>query len=378
MRQNIKSKHIDILEICHGRIIPAYSSAYALRVRRYLKRFQFKKIISVGGLIFRDRKEQDSVQFRSLWMTLIAFLKGDRSLEILLSKGQLLRKKYLIEAEKIMKEATVVIFEGPWQYNLFKNSLNQKVVVYDAHNLEAYLRKNNKWENYTFKLENDLSKRADLIITVSKNDADLFEHVYNINREKITYIPEGFDVPRKKWYGINTNDIVFIGSAYLPNIEAAREILSMAEKLPEFTFKIIGSVCSSLRKRGIPKNVKLLGVIDEIKKEEEMCNSFLALNPVTSGSGRNLKMNDYISHGIPVITTEVGTRGFEFELREHFIISSLENFPEEINNMRKSPNLLGDISSYFLEYSNNNTYDITEKKAYEAITSVIHKRHFED
>ena len=35
----------------------------------------------------------------------------------------------------------------------------------------------------------------------------------------------------------------------------------------------------------------------------------VALNPMTSGSGTNLKMIDYFSAGAPVVATSVGTRG---------------------------------------------------------------------
>ena len=77
----------EIIQIAHGRIIPEYSSAYALRVRRYLKKIDSREIISVSGLILRDKKEGKVIQYRSLLMTALALLKGNRALEILLSKS---------------------------------------------------------------------------------------------------------------------------------------------------------------------------------------------------------------------------------------------------------------------------------------------------
>jgi len=55
-----------------------------------------------------------------------------------------------------------------------------------------------------------------------------------------------------------------------------------------------------------------------------------ALNPMLSGSGTNLKMFDYMSAGIPVITTEFGTRGIDD--KEVFDIASVEEMPDVINN----------------------------------------------
>ncbi len=37
----------------------------------------------------------------------------------------------------------------------------------------------------------------------------------------------------------------------------------------------------------------------------------MAVNPVTTGSGSNLKLAAYLASGLPVVTTAVGLRGFE-------------------------------------------------------------------
>ena len=81
-------RELKIVQICHGKLIPEYVSAYALRCRRYLEKFSSKSAFSVGGLIFKDESRNGVYQFRSLVMTGLAYLKGGRSLEILLSKGK--------------------------------------------------------------------------------------------------------------------------------------------------------------------------------------------------------------------------------------------------------------------------------------------------
>ena len=360
--------NIEIVQLCHGKIIPAYSSAYALRVRRYLSSFKSRVVFSVSGLVFHDEEEDDAVQYRSLLMTVVAYLKGNRALEILLSKGSFLRGKYLTAAIERVSSAKIIIFEGPWQFYLFREKLGGKIVIYDSHNIEFQLRKGNQWENYTFELERDLVNRSDMIITVTESDREEMINIYNISGEKIICIPEGFQSTSQKWSGLTSKEFVFIGSAYLPNIEAVHNLLLIAKELPDFKFKIIGSVCDSIKKRGAPKNVDFLGIVDENRKEKEICNSLAALNPVTTGSGRNLKMNDYISYGIPIITTEVGARGFERQLKDHFIISDISGFPESINGLMKTLDTLSAISAFFIKYAENNNYNATTERAYEEIS----------
>ena len=43
-----------------------------------------------------------------------------------------------------------------------------------------------------------------------------------------------------------------------------------------------------------------------------------ALNPVTYGSGTNVKMLDYFAAGLPVVSTEAGARGLGVEDGRHY------------------------------------------------------------
>ncbi|SMD30788.1 hypothetical protein [Picrophilus oshimae] len=42
-----------ILQICHGRIIPEYVSAYSLRCHTLIKDYENKILFSVGGTVLR-------------------------------------------------------------------------------------------------------------------------------------------------------------------------------------------------------------------------------------------------------------------------------------------------------------------------------------
>jgi len=61
--------------------------------------------------------------------------------------------------------------------------------------------------------------------------------------------------------------------------------------------------------RRIPPNVGLLGVVDDPTREVVLHTVDVALNPMTSGSGTNLKMLEYAAAGIPILSTPHGARG---------------------------------------------------------------------
>lgn len=359
-----------VLQICHGSIIPKYSSAYSLRVWNYLDPLKDRIIVSIGGLNFRDKTEEPAFQFRSILLMLKSVMKGNRSFEIFLSKGILVRKSYLNFVRKQIYESDIVIFEGPWQFPLFEDDVSGKTLIYDAHNIETDLRRGDQNQEYVSSIEERLSLSSDLVITVTDDDRTKFISSYRINKDKIICIPERFFDQTQKWEGASSNEIVFIGSAYQPNIEAVNHILSLAKELAGFRFKIIGNISTAIIKRGIPENVRFCGTLKEEEKDGEICNSFIAINPVITGSGRNLKMNDYISHGVPVLTTEVGARGFEKELKDKFFIRPLDEFSNAILEISRQRKELTSVSSFFLSYAKEHSYTETTKEAVSAIKGV--------
>ena len=128
---------------------------------------------------------------------------------------------------------------------------------------------------------------------------------------------------------------MFIGSVYSANNSALDRIQDMASKNPEFTFEIIGSAKPT--KGSKMKNMVFHGVVDDSKKSEIMSRCFLALNPVTEGSGRNLKMVDYLAHGLPILSTPIGVRGFEdYNISDSIVICQPDEFDENIKRLSEN------------------------------------------
>lgn len=123
--------------------------------------------------------------------------------------------------------------------------------------------------------------------------------------------------------------VIFLGSAHMPNVESAKFIVSeLAKQCKDVHFHIVGAVCSAIQQA--PQNVTLWGMVDEVTKSAIMMSSSIALNPIYSGSGSNVKLADYLGNGLFVISTEFGLRGYPESVREHVAIEPITGFADSI------------------------------------------------
>jgi glycosyltransferase involved in cell wall biosynthesis len=123
---------------------------------------------------------------------------------------------------------------------------------------------------------------------------------------------------------------LFVGSWHEPNLLAARQILQLARRLPNVRFGIAGGVGIPLATVERPSNVELFGNVSEELKDALLGVAEVALNPMLSGSGTNMKMLDYMAAGIPVISTEVGARGLGLELGLDVRVAQVSGFGEAV------------------------------------------------
>lgn len=78
------------------------------------------------------------------------------------------------------------------------------------------------------------------------------------------------------------------------------------------------------------KNVVMVGQISDEEKLELYRFADVALNPMQSGSGTNIKMLDYMAACLPVISTPTGARGLDIENDTHAVICDLPDFQAKI------------------------------------------------
>lgn len=153
------------------------------------------------------------------------------------------------------------------------------------------------------------------------DDAKVLSETYDADLGKVIAVPNGVDLKtisyvslekrllKKQQLGLSGSfTAVFMGSWHGPNLDAVRCIFSMAKDIPDITFLVIGSVCLPFKDEKLPSNVGLMGVVDDETKDVILGLADVALNPMMSGSGTNLKMLDYFAAGIPVVSTLFGAR----------------------------------------------------------------------
>ena len=254
-----------------------------------------------------------------------------------------------------VQKAHVLICSHPWS-SLSMRKDNGQVFIYDAHNCE-YLLMDQILERHFLKpfilkevkkAEGDACKKSDLILVCSEEEKKSFIRIYNVNPEQIYIIPNGSYVnqlvsagekelsKRKLGLPLDKRVVIFIAALYKPNIDAARFILhEIAPELKEFTFLMVGNIADAFKAGDIPNNVKFLGRVSEAKLSQALKSSDIAVNPMFSGSGVNIKMLDYMSYGLPIVATECGARGIKTNGKRPMIVCSAAKFMDNITILSK-------------------------------------------
>jgi glycosyltransferase involved in cell wall biosynthesis len=153
---------------------------------------------------------------------------------------------------------------------------------------------------------------SELILAVSDNDAESFAAEHDLVAPVLVVSNGAEDVQRPDGLVplLNGFNVCFLGSGHLPNHQAVRFLIEdVAPHLPDVMFQIAGSVCEGFDEA--PANVRLLGRLDDADKTLLLMRCQLALNPMEEGSGSNVKMADYLRHGLPVLSTPFGARGYD-------------------------------------------------------------------
>jgi glycosyltransferase involved in cell wall biosynthesis len=255
-----------------------------------------------------------------------------------------LTPSYINNIIKSINESQVVSLCHPFLYNHIKKYLDDKILIYEAQDVEYQIKKEmypdskiaRQLLKKIYETERELCFNADIIMTCSQEDKEKLLELYNIKKNKIIVVPNGVDVNKTKFISIDTRKklkkelgleneklVLFMGSWHKPNLEACEYIFEFARKTPDIKYLLMGSQCLAFENRKLPENIGLLGIVNEETKQRVFSLVDVAINPMTSGSGTNLKMFDYMAAGIPIITTEFGTRGMDN--KDCFIISDIEN-----------------------------------------------------
>lgn len=299
-------------------------------------------------------------------------------------KNNLLCKIYSV----LQKKSRYIICEHCYMGNLPLAYGNKFIYSSQNHEtrLKSYMHGNNPIKNELLpaveKLENQLLANAEFTIAVSREDAESFQNG-KYSGGAIFVIPNGASIPllahtgnveeNKEFY---KRAAVFIGSTHFPNVEAVHFIVNnLAPKMKDVKFHIIGNICNLFKI--VPKNVILWGEVDEESKTRVLSSCALALNPMMSGGGSNIKMADFLAHGLHILSTTIGLRGHKIILDNGFATAAeLNDFPEQILKFFENVHLSSQSmrKKRILFFEENYSFNNLSKKFYNYLnTQVIPK-----
>lgn len=220
------------------------------------------------------------------------------------------------------------------------------VIGYDAHNVEFdYVRDEcvsrpvrDAVGRRMHRLEGMLARASSCVFPVSLGDQERLSALYGVRPEACTVSPNGISFVKPasqddsaalhRFPGIarHRRRAIFSGSDVEHNRRAVDHLLrEVAPRAPDTAFVIHGRCGSRFQRTCSLGNV----FFDERHSQESFGEhavfGMIGLNPVETGGGTNLKVLNYLSHGLSVLSTDFGMRGYD-DLRDFVRVADRERF----------------------------------------------------
>ena len=244
----------------------------------------------------------ESLQFNSYK----SFLKSVNSIDYIWYYGPNTLKNYLNKVSKFLPKAKSIFDMVDIHFLRYKRAI-------ELNPTRISLKK--RFRKY-FTIETQLAKKVDFVIAIYDKEKT-FMSDYLPKNEIITI--SNVHYPKVKQEDIpsfdNRENLLFIGSAHTPNIDAVHylydEIMPLVwDKLPNVKVQIIGSVDKEINTIS-NKNIEFLGFV--VSVEPYFLNSKLMIAPLRYGAGVKGKVGQAFEYYLPVVTTSIGAEGMFLE-----------------------------------------------------------------
>lgn len=254
-----------------------------------------------------------------------------------------------------VRDCDLAISEHPYSVPAMLKAMPSKrtiPLIYNSQNVESrqkapVLLGRDDLIKVVEQVEDTAVRQSVSIVACTEVDKGHFIADYGASPDKVAIVENGVDaksVPEissdqvkefRKYLGIEDKFVaIFGGSHHFPNLAAADAILEFAHALPDMVFVILGSICRyEVLSKPVPPNVLALGTVSE--EEKWLCFSVanIALNPMTHGSGSNIKMFEYAAAGLPTLSTNFGARATGLQPEQHYIEAALQDFPTRLSQL---------------------------------------------
>ncbi len=256
------------------------------------------------------------------------------------------RADLVIASHPYLFRAIERVYAGELWYEAHNVEYDMKRAVLDQANPNGLSVKQQGYLQQVKQIESDCIDAASTVVACSDEDLQRLVALYKLPEKAQMVVPNGVCLAtthyadavqrrriRRRMATQNRFQALFMGSWHGPNMESMEQIVRYAQQCIDVDFLIIGSVCQHSVCQNVPANIYPLGVVSDEEKAVLLNSVDLAINPMFSGSGTNLKMLDYAASGTPILTTEFGNRGLTFKPGEDVIVAEPAEFPAVINRL---------------------------------------------
>lgn len=194
--------------------------------------------------------------------------------------------------------------------------------VYHSHGNEIETLKTVKQKLFIFPFEKYMYKSSDFIIAISEITLINAIKTYKLSGKRYAVLPPGLREvhctnnqafrDKLRLWGVKDDELIVVmhGSMdYGPNADALNMLIKLSNNTRErygIVFIIAGR-SSKLRLGWVTKDILYIGFLRGI--DELLCIADAAIAPIISGTGTHMKVIDYLSAGLPLITTPKALEG---------------------------------------------------------------------
>jgi GT2 family glycosyltransferase/radical SAM superfamily enzyme YgiQ (UPF0313 family)/Tfp pilus assembly protein PilF/glycosyltransferase involved in cell wall biosynthesis/SAM-dependent methyltransferase len=225
----------------------------------------------------------------------------------------------------------------------------------ELYNDEALFQK----ARNTKKNETDIYQRADALITVTEQDAEVVRPYFP--DRPIYVIPNIHPVHRGETPFNGRSGVIFIGNYYHPpNVDAVEYYLK--EIHPKIQAKGL-SIPVSIIGDGLPERVKDLGKGNKgitftgwvPETGPFIDNARISMAPLRYGAGMKGKVGEALAAGLPVVTTPIGAEGMGLKHGQNVMIAhSAEEFADMIVHLYEDAPLWERLSANGIQFIEEN------------------------
>jgi glycosyltransferase involved in cell wall biosynthesis len=193
----------------------------------------------------------------------------------------------------------------------------------------------------------DLERRAvrasDLLLACTDQDAARFADLYGTGTP-CAVVPNGFPdellaldrdplrerLRRELAIGPDELLLLFVGGGAEHNHRAVRVLEEQVLPAATRPVRLVVAGKAGEALSGHEQRAAAIGYVEDIRPW--LAAADVGLNPVAYGSGSNLKVAEYLAAGLPVLTTPVGSRGFE-RWADHMRVAELADFASALESL---------------------------------------------